>query len=73
MQFLGKPVAKVDVEPVIFKKSPINLKSIPTVKTLIKDIVNGVIEDLCFPNRLEMDVPCVLESIEVDQDGKAKP
>ena len=71
LQFLGKPAATVEVEPVIFKKSPINLKSIPTVKTLIKDIVNDIIESLCFPSRVQMSVPCVNEFVEIDQDGKA--
>ena len=70
LQFLGKPAISVDVEPLIFKKSKINLKSIPTVKNLIKDLITEVIENLCFPNRVEMDVPCVFETIEVDEAGR---
>ena len=70
LQFLGKPAVSVDVEPLLFKKSKINLKSIPTVKNLIKDLISEVIENLCFPNRVEMDVPCVLETIEVDKAGR---
>ena len=73
LQFLGRPAVKVQVEPVIFKNSPINLKSIPTVKTLIEDIVNDVIEGLCFPSRIEMSVPCVLDPILLDESGKRIP
>ena len=47
-----------------------NLKSIPTVKTLIKDIVNKAIEDLCYPNLVNMSVPCVAESLQLDEKGK---
>ena len=70
LQFLGKPAAKVEVEPVIFKKSPINIASIPTVKTLIKDIVNVVIEDLCYPSRVDLTVPCVADPIFIDESGR---
>ena len=70
LQFLGKPAVTVEIEPVIFKQNPINLKSIPTVKTLLKDIISGVIEDLCFPSRVEMSVPCVLDPIFIDESGK---
>ncbi len=70
MQFLGKPAVKVEVEPVIFKKSPINIASIPTVKTLIKDIVNVVIEDLCYPSRVDLTVPCVEDPIFIDESGR---
>ena len=60
----------VKIEPVIFKRSPINLKSIPTVKTILKDIISGVIEDLCFPSRVELSVPCVLDPIYIDEQGR---
>ena len=50
--------------------SKINLKSIPTVKTLIKDIVNKAIEDLCYPNLVTMSVPCVTASQQLDEKGK---
>lgn len=73
LQFLGKPAASVDVVPVIFKKSPINLTSIPTVKTLIKDIVNDVILSLCYPSRVEMSVPCVADPVFVDEAGRRIP
>ena len=73
MQFLGRPAVKVDIEPVIFRKSPINLNSIPKVKTLISDIVNEIIEGLCFPSRVEMGVPCVAETIYFDELGKRIP
>ena len=62
LQFLGRPAISVDVEPVMGEVSKINLKSIPTVKTLIKDIVNKAIEELCYPNLVRMEIPCVLES-----------
>ena len=62
LQFLGRPAISVDVEPVMGEVSKINLKSIPTVKTLIKDIVNKAIEDLCYPNLVTMSVPCVTAS-----------
>lgn len=67
---MGKPAVKVEVEPVIFKKSPINIASIPTVKTLIKDIVNVVIEDLCYPSRVDLTVPCVEDPIFIDESGR---
>ena len=60
----------VKIEPVIFKRSPINLKSIPTVKNILKDIISGVIEDLCFPSRVELSVPCVLDPIYIDEQGR---
>ena len=63
----------VQVEPVLFKKSPINLSSIPRVKSLITDIVNDVIESLCYPSRVEMSVPCVLDAILLDESGKRIP
>ena len=50
--------------------SKINLKSIPTVKTLIKDIINKAIEELCYPNKVVMSVPCVTESSKLDAQGK---
>ena len=70
LQFLGRPAVTVEIEPVIFKKSPINLKSIPTVKTLLKDIINQEIEDLCYPSRVEMNVPCVLDPVFIDEAGR---
>ena len=73
LQFLGRPAVTVQVEPVLFKKSPINLSSIPTVKQKITDIVNDVIESLCYPSRIEMSVPCVLESILLDESGRRIP
>jgi len=73
LQFLGRPAVKVQVEPVIFKKSQIALNSIPTVKKLIDDIVVDVIEGLCSPSRVEMSVPCVLESIALDESGRRIP
>ena len=48
----------------------INLKSIPTVMTLIKEIVNKEIEDLCYPALVKMDIPCVLEPKRLDAKGK---
>ena len=73
LQFLGKPAACVDVEPVIFKNNPINLKSIPTVKTLIKDIIEDVIESLCYPSRVEMTVPCVSDPVFLNEAGQRIP
>ena len=51
-------------------KSTIHLNSIPTVKNLLKDIIEKSIEDLCKPNKIVMEVPCVSEAIYIDKDGK---
>ena len=67
---MGKPAVSIEIEPVVFAKNSINLKSIPTVKTLLKDICTDIVESLCFPSRVEMDVPCVLETIHLDALGK---
>ena len=48
----------------------INLKSLPTVAALIADIVNKEINDLVFPKRLTMEIPCVSESFKIDREGK---
>ena len=70
LQFLGRPAISIDVEPVLGEVSKINLKSIPTVKTLIKDIINKAVEELCYPNKVVMTVPCVNESEKLDASGK---
>ena len=70
LQFLGKPEVSVQIEPVIFKSSPINLRSIPTIKSLLQDIVNAEIEDLCYPKRVDMSVPCVNDPIFIDEAGR---
>ena len=70
LQFLGRPAISIDVEPVLGEVSKINLKSIPTVKTLIKDIINKAVEELCYPNKVVMSVPCVNESEKLDASGK---
>lgn len=60
----------VDVEPIIGEQTMINLKSLPTIAKLITEIVNKEINDLVFPKRLPMEVPCVHESLKIDREGK---
>jgi hypothetical protein len=70
LQFLGRPAVKVDVEPVLGTESQINLKSIPTITALITDIVNKEIDNLCYPQKLVMDVPCTTAMTQIDKEGK---
>lgn len=70
LQFLTKPAISVEVEPLAGEVSKVNLKNIPTVKGIIKGKVNKAIEELCFPSRLKMEVPCVFESPQLDEKGK---
>ena len=60
----------VDVEPIVGEQTMINLKSLPKVTELITDIVNKEINDLVFPKRLPMEVPCKHESFKIDREGK---
>lgn len=53
----------------IGEESSINLKSIPRVTTIITDLVNKEIDNLCFPGYLKMDIPCTTEGTEIDKDG----
>jgi Ca2+-dependent lipid-binding protein len=68
-QFLGRPAAKIEVEPVVGEESSINLKSLPRVTTIITDLVNKEIDNLCFPGSLKMDIPCTTEGTEIDKNG----
>lgn len=72
-QFLGRPAVKVDVEPVVGQSSSVNLNSLPKVTSIINQKVNQEIENLCFPSRLEMNVPCTTETPLLDKDGKIIP
>jgi Ca2+-dependent lipid-binding protein len=65
-----RPTVSVDVEPIVGEQTMINLKSLPTVAKLITEIVNKEINDLVFPKRLPMEVPCVHESLKIDREGK---
>lgn len=66
---MGRPAVKVEVEPVVGEESSINLKSIPRVTSIITDLVNKEIENLCFPGCLKMEIPCTTEATEIDKDG----
>ena len=68
-QFLGRPAAKIEVEPVVGEESSINLKSLPRVTNIITDLVNKEIDNLCFPGSLKMDIPCTTEGTEIDKNG----
>lgn len=43
--------------------------SIPKATSIITNIVNKEINDLVFPNKLYMEIPCVSEPIKIDKDG----
>jgi Ca2+-dependent lipid-binding protein len=58
LQFLGRPAIRVDVEPVVGQESQVNLKSFPKVSSIITRVVNKSIDELCYPQFLQMDIPC---------------
>jgi hypothetical protein len=57
------------VEPILGELSTLNLKSIPKVTALISEIVNNEINNLTYPKKLPMEVPCVSEPIKIDKHG----
>ncbi len=70
LQFMWRPSATVNIEPVIGEEQTINLQSLPKVTQMLKEIVDKVITDLVYPNKLPMPIPCVNESFKLDREGR---
>ncbi len=47
----------------------LKLSSIPKATSVITNIVNKEINDLVYPNKLFMEIPCVSEPIKIDKQG----
>ena len=52
----------MEVTPVVGEESKVNLNSLPKVASIITNVVNKEIDNLCFPGYLKMDIPCTTES-----------
>eukprot|EP00347_Sterkiella_histriomuscorum_P009530 403340855 len=55
--FVGKPVIKLNLDPVIGKDNRFSIKYIPKLRELIEDLIGKRFDKYCLPNKRPLSIP----------------
>lgn len=55
--FVGRPVIKFNLDPVIGKNNKFQIKYIPKLRQLIEDMMSKRIDKYCLPNKRPLSIP----------------
>lgn len=55
--FLGRPVIKINIDPVLGTDNPFAVKSFPRLREFIEELIAKDFDDLCLPNTKPMNIP----------------
>lgn len=55
--FVGKPVIKFNLDPVIGKDNRFSIKYIPKLRELIEDLMGKRFDKYCLPNKRPLSIP----------------
>lgn len=55
--FVGKPVIKFNLDPIIGKDNKFSIKYIPRLRELIEDLIGKRFDKYCLPNKRPLSLP----------------
>ena len=71
--FVGKPVIKFNLEPVIGKDNKFSFKNVPKLREIIEDLVASKFNKYCLPNKRPLSIPITkLSNIHYPRIAKQK-
>jgi len=63
--FVGKPVIKFNLDPVIGNDNKFSIKYIPKLRELIEDLIGKRFDKYCLPNKRPLSIPITKQSTTV--------